>query len=96
MKVKLLKSRILVRRDVEETETSTGLFIPKDFRETQSQGEIVAVGVGEVDTDGNLIPMELEVGNSIIFADHVGVEIEVEGKDYLLMNEGDVEAIYEG
>jgi chaperonin GroES len=94
MKVKLLKSRILIRRDNEDAKTKGGFFVPKKYREAKAQGTIVAVGPGDFDESGKQVPMELNIGDSVLFADHVGVEILVEGEDLLLMNESDVEAVY--
>jgi len=96
MKIRPLQDRILVKRCEEETKTKGGIYIPDTAKEKPAEGEIVATGNGRVADDGNVIPLEVKVGDKILFGKYSGNEIKVDGEDYLIMNEGDVLGVIEG
>lgn len=88
MNIKPLADRVLVEAKAAETKTASGLFIPDSAKEKPQQGVVVAVGSGKKDE-----PMELKVGDVVLYGKYAGTEINVEGKDYLIMRQSDVVAI---
>ncbi len=95
MKVKPLHDRILVERIDEEEKTPGGIIIPDTAKEKPSRGKVVAVGSGRKTEDGKVIPLEVKVGDKILFGKYAGTEIKIEGKEYLMMREDEVFAIIE-
>ena len=95
MKVKPLHDRILVERIEEEEKTPGGIIIPDTAKEKPSRGKVVAVGTGRKTDDGKVIPLEVKVGDKILFGKYAGTEIKIEGKEYLMMREDEVFAIIE-
>ncbi len=95
MKVRPLHDRILVERIDEEEKTPGGIIIPDTAKEKPSQGRVVAVGNGKKTEDGKVIPLEVKVGDKILFGKYAGTEIKIEGKEYLMMREDEVFAIIE-
>jgi chaperonin GroES len=95
MGLRPLQDRILVER-VEETEkTKGGIIIPDTAKEKPAEGKVVATGNGRVGEDGTLIPMELKVGDTILFSKYGGTEVKIEGADYLIMRQDDVLGVIE-
>jgi chaperonin GroES len=88
MNIKPLADRVLVEAKVAETKTASGLYIPDSAKEKPLQGTVVAVGNGKADE-----PMELKVGDTILYGKYAGTEINFEGKDYLIMRQSDVVAV---
>ena len=95
MKVRPLHDRILVERIDEEEKTPGGIIIPDTAKEKPSQGKVVAVGNGKKTEDGKVIPLEVKVGDKILFGKYAGTEIKIEGKEYLMMREDEVFAVIE-
>ncbi len=93
MNLKPLQDRILVKPMEAEETTSSGIIIPDTAKEKPMKGEIVAVGSGKVTEDGKNIPMELKVGDKVLYGKYSGTEITVDGNEYLIMRESDVYAI---
>ena len=96
MALKPLEDRIVVKPgDAEET-TASGLVIPDTAKEKPQQGEVLAVGDGRWDEDGeNRIPMDIKVGDTVVYSKYGGTEITVDGQDVLILNARDVLAIVE-
>jgi chaperonin GroES len=95
MSLRPLQDRILVER-VEETEkTKGGIIIPDTAKEKPAEGKVVAVGKGRVGEDGTLIPMELKVGDTILFSKYGGTDVKIDGLDYLIMRQDDVLGVVE-
>ena len=96
MSLKPLEDRIVVKPgDAEET-TASGLVIPDTAKEKPQQGEVLAVGEGRWDEDGeNRIPMDIKVGDVVVYSKYGGTEITVDGQDVLILNGRDVLAIVE-
>jgi chaperonin GroES len=85
-----MQDRIIVKRVEEETKTAGGIFIPETAKEKPQQGEVVAVGKGKVKEDGTVIPMDVKVGDKVLFGKYAGTEVKLEGEDYLIMREDDI------
>ena len=90
MKFRPLHDRVLVRRIEEETKTKGGIIIPDSAQEKPSQGEILAAGPGARDTNGALVPLDVKVGDRILFSKWSGTEIKIDGKELLVMKESDI------
>ncbi len=94
MKIIPLQDRILVKRIEQETKTKSGIIIPDTAQnEKPTEGEVIAVGAGTRDQNGKLIPLDVKVGDVILFAKWGGNEIKVDGEEYLIIKESDVLAI---
>jgi chaperonin GroES len=91
--LKPLGDRIIVKRLEAETKTKGGIIIPDSAKEKPSEGKVVAVGAGALNTEGKLIPMTVKEGDIILFAKWGGTEVKVEGEDYIILKESDVLAI---
>ncbi|SFD42553.1 co-chaperone GroES [Roseivivax sediminis] len=85
-----LHDRVLVRRIEGDAKTSGGLIIPDTAKEKPQEGEIVAVGAGARDEDGERITMDVKAGDRILFGKWSGTEIKLVGEDLLIMKEGDI------
>jgi chaperonin GroES len=90
MKLRPLQDRILVQRVEEETTTKGGIIIPDTAKEKPAEGKVVAVGNGKLGDDGKRIPLELKVGDRVLFGKYSGTEVKIEGEEYLIMREDDV------
>ncbi len=90
-----LGDRVLVKRVEEETKTKGGIIIPDTAKEKPQEGEIVAVGPGARDEDGDRIAMDLKVGDRILFGKWSGTEVKIDGDDLLIMKESDVMGVLE-
>ncbi len=90
LKVRPLHDRILVRRMEEEEKTAGGLFIPDTAKEKPFKGEVVATGNGKTTEEGKRLPLEVKIGDCILFSKYAGTELKLEGTEYLMMREEDV------
>ena len=90
MKFRPLHDRVVVRRIDAEAKSAGGIIIPDTAREKPSQGEIIAVGPGGRDDAGKLIPIDLEVGDRVLFGKWSGTEVEIGGEELLIMKESDI------
>lgn len=96
MNIKPLFDNLLVEPEKESQEkTASGIFIPDSAKEKPQRGRVLAIGGGKKDEEGKLIPMEVKVGNVVIFKKWGGDEIKVDGKELKLVSESDVLAIIE-
>jgi chaperonin GroES len=95
MKVRPLHDRIIVRRLEEEEKTKGGIIIPDSAKEKPIEGKVIAVGDGRLKKDGTKLPLEVKVGDRILFAKYGGTEIKIDGEEHLMMKEDDVLAIVE-
>jgi chaperonin GroES len=95
MNLRPLQDRIIVKRVEEETKTAGGLFIPETAKEKPQRGEIVATGNGKKTEDGKVLPLDVKVGDIVLFGKYAGTEIKVDGDDYLMMREDDILAVVE-
>jgi chaperonin GroES len=85
-----LHDRVLVRRIEGDAKTSGGLIIPDTAKEKPQEGEIVAVGAGAKDEDGERIAMDVKAGDRILFGKWSGTEIKLDGEDLIIMKESDI------
>jgi chaperonin GroES len=91
-----LHDRILVRR-VEEAETSRGgIIIPDTAKEKNQEGEVISVGSGRVNDKGQVIPLDLKVGDRILFGKYSGNDIKIDGEDFVIMKEEEVLGVLTG
>ena len=95
MKFRPLHDRVLVRRVEADTTTKGGIIIPDSAQEKPSEGEIVAVGNGAKDDDGDVIALDVKAGDRILFGKWSGTEITVEDEELLIMKESDILGIIE-
>jgi chaperonin GroES len=95
MKIKPLHDRVLVRRLEQEEKTAGGIIIPDTAKEKPQQGEVLAIGSGTRDESGKTIPLDVKVGDVVLFAKWGGTEVKVDGEDLLVMKESDIIAIVE-
>jgi chaperonin GroES len=94
MNLKPLDDRIVVRPNEAETQTASGLVIPDTAKEKPQQGKVLAVGPGKrSDTTGDLIPVDIKVGDTVLYSKYGGTEVAVDGEDLLVLNSRDVLAI---
>jgi len=95
MKLRPLQDRILVKRLEEESKTAGGIFIPDTAKEKPQKGEIFAVGKGKKTEEGKVIPLDVKVGDKVLFGKYAGTEIKVENQEYLIMREDDILGVIE-
>ena len=96
MKIRPLQDRVIVKRLEEEEKTKGGIIIPDTAKEKPQEGKVIAVGKGKMSEEGKLIPLDVKVGDRILFAKYGGTEIKVEGEEHLIMREEDILGIIEG
>ena len=90
MSIRPLHDRVLIKRVEEEQKTKGGIIIPDTAKEKPSEGEIVAVGPGGRDEAGKLIPIDLKVGDRVLFGKWSGTEVKIDNEDLLIMKESDI------
>lgn len=90
-----LHDRVVVRRIESDEKTSGGLIIPDTAKEKPAEGQVVAVGTGARDDDGNRIPMDVKEGDRVLFGKWSGTEITLDGEELLIMKESDILGIIE-
>jgi chaperonin GroES len=96
MNLKPLDDRIVVRPNEAETQTASGLVIPDTAKEKPQQGEVLAVGPGKrSETSGEVIPVDIKVGDTVLYSKYGGTEVAVNGEDLLVLNSRDVLAVVE-
>ena len=95
MSIKLtpLEDKIIVKQAEAQTQTASGLYIPDNAKEKPQQGEVVAVGPGRRDDKGERIPMDVKVGDKVLYSKYGGTEVHYEGEDYLIVGARDILAI---
>ncbi len=90
MKFRPLHDRVLVRRVASEEKTAGGIIIPDTAKEKPQQGEVVAVGPGARDEAGKVVPLDVKVGDRVLFGKWSGSEVKIDGEDLLIMKESDI------
>ncbi len=96
MKIRPLHDRVIIRRTEEEKTSPGGIVIPDTAAEKPIKGEVIAVGKGKILENGEIRPLDLKVGDQILFGKYSGTEVKIDGEDYLVMREEDVMAVFEG
>jgi chaperonin GroES len=95
MKIRPLHDRVIVKRIEEERKSAGGIVIPDTAAEKPDQGEVVAVGKGKKADDGKLIPVDLKVGDKVLFGKYSGQTVKVKGEELLVMREEDIMGVIE-
>lgn len=95
MKIRPLHDRLIVKRMEEERKTASGIVIPDSAAEKPDQGEVLAVGNGKVGDDGKVRPLDVKVGDRVLFGKYAGQTVKVEGEDVLVMREEDIMGVLE-
>ena len=96
MNIRPLHDRVVVRRKEEETTSPGGIVLPGSATEKPVQGEILAVGKGKILENGDVRPLDLQVGDTVLFGKYSGTEIKIEGEEVLVMREEDIMGVIEG
>jgi chaperonin GroES len=92
MNLKPLADRVIIKAVPSEERTKSGIIMPDTAKEKPQEGKIVAVGPGKVEK-GERIPMEVKVGDRVIYSKYAGTEIKYDGEEYLILRESDIQAI---
>lgn len=95
MKIKPLHDKVLIQRINEEEKTKGGIIIPDSAKEKPMEGKIVAVGNGKTLKDGKVMPLQVKVGDRILFAKYAGTEIKIDGSEHLILSEDEILGIVE-
>ncbi|EKD42463.1 MAG: hypothetical protein ACD_73C00143G0001 [uncultured bacterium] len=95
IKVRPLHDRLIVKRLNEEEKTKGGIIIPDSAKEKPQEAEVIAVGNGKILDDGKKVPLEVKIGDRVLFSKYSGTEIKIEGDEYLILREDDIQAILE-
>ena len=90
VKIRPLHDRILIRRMVEDEKTAGGIIIPDTAKEKPQKGEVVAAGNGRVADDGKVRPMEVKIGDQVLFSKYAGTDLKLGADDFLMISETDV------
>lgn len=96
MGIRPLHDRIVVRRVEEEQKTAGGILLPGSAQEKPQQGEVIAVGNGQVRENGDVRALDVKVGDKVLFAQYAGQTVKVDGEELLIMKEADVLGVLEG
>ena len=96
MKFRPLHDRVLIEVLDREEKTSGGIIIPDSAKEKPQEGKVVAVGSGTKTEDGKIIPMDVKVGDLVLFGKWSGTEVKIDGKEYNIMKESDIKGISKG
>lgn len=94
MKIQPLSDRLVLKvAEVAEEKTKSGLYVPDTAKEKPQEAEVLAVGPGALNDKGERIPMQVKVGDKVIFSKYAGTEIKIDGEEYLILSERDILAI---
>jgi chaperonin GroES len=96
MKFRPLHDRIVVERVTAEERTAGGIIIPDTVKEKPQQGKVISVGPGGRDDHGKLIPIDVKVGDRVLFGKWSGTEVKIDGQEYLIMKESDIMGVLVG
>jgi chaperonin GroES len=96
MKLRPLHDRVLVRRVEQEAKTTGGIIIPDTAQEKPMEGDVIAVGPGVRGEDGQVHPLDVKVGDRVLFAKWSGTEVKIDGEELIIMKESDVIGIIDG
>ncbi len=95
MKIRPLHDRVVVRRMAEETTTAGGIVIPDSATEKPAEGEIIAIGKGKVNDSGKVTPLDVKVGDKVLFGKYAGNEVKIDGEEVIVMREEDIMGVLE-
>jgi chaperonin GroES len=95
MKIRPLQDRVIVKRIQEEEKTKGGIIIPDTAKEKPQEGKVIAVGKGKVNDEGKVTPLDVKVGDRILFGKYSGSEIKLDGEEHLILREDDILGVLE-
>ena len=96
MKVRPLHDRVIVRREEEEQTTAGGILLPGSAQEKPNQGEVIAVGGGRILDSGEIRPVDVKVGDTVVFGQYAGNDkIDIDGEELIILSESDIKAVLE-
>ncbi len=95
MKIRPLQDRVIVKRVEEEEKTKGGIIIPDTAKEKPMEGKIIAAGKGKVLEDGKIHPLDVKVGDRVLFGKYSGTEVKIDGEEHLIMREDDILGVIE-
>jgi len=95
MKIRPLQDRVIVKRIEEEEKTKGGIIIPDTAKEKPMEGKIIAAGKGKVLEDGKIHPLDVKIGDRILFGKYSGTEVKIDGEEHLIMREDDILGVIE-
>lgn len=93
MEIKPLGDRVLLKAMEEEEKTKSGIVIPDTAKEKPQKGKVLAVGTGRILDNGTKVPLEIQVGDIVVFSKYAGTEVKVDGEEYLIVSERDILAV---
>ena len=93
--IRPLHDRVVIRRVEEETKTAGGILLPGSAAEKPSQGEVLAVGNGQINENGDVRALDIKVGDKVLFGQYAGSTVKVDGEELLIMKESDIFAVIE-
>jgi len=96
MSFRPLQDRVVVRRVEEDQKTAGGIIIPDTAKEKPMQGEIIAVGLGARNEKGELVPLDVKVGDRVLFGKWSGTEVKIDGQELLIIKESDIMGVLDG
>lgn len=96
IKVRPLRDRVIVKRVEDEQVTAAGIVIPDTAKEKPVKGQVVAVGSGKLLDSGEVLPVDVEVGNTVLFGKYAGTEVKVGDEELLVLREEDIMGVVEG
>ncbi len=95
MSIRPLHDRVVVRRKEEETTTASGIVLPGSAQEKPNQGEVVAVGKGRINQNGDVQAMDVKAGDTVLFGQYAGNSVKVDGEELMIMSESDILGVIE-
>jgi chaperonin GroES len=96
MKFRPLQDRVLIRRLDQDEKTSGGIIIPDTAKEKPMEGEVIGAGPGARDEKGELHPLDVKIGDRVLFGKWAGTEVKIDGEDLVIMKESDILGVIEG
>ncbi|MCD6440496.1 MAG: co-chaperone GroES [Candidatus Marinimicrobia bacterium] len=93
MAIKPLADRVVVKPSEAEEKTSGGIFLPDTAKEKPQEGTVIAVGPGKVSDNGTIVPMEVKIGDKVLYGKYSGTEVTIKGDEHLIMRESDILAV---
>ena len=94
--IRPLHDRVVIRREEEETKSAGGIVLPGSASEKPARGEVVAIGSGKLLDNGEVRPLDVKVGDKVIFGQYGGSTVKLEGEEYLVLQESEIFAVIEG
>jgi len=96
MSMRPLRDRVLVERIEEQEQRIGGIIVPDTAKEKPQQGRVIAVGKGRVNDKGDVFPLDVKAGDTVLFGKYGGVEVKIDGKEYLILREEEILGVTEG